>query len=115
MPEIFVGGELGIDALGLEYDADVAAKGSGLADRVEASDHGAAGSRNHERGKNAEESGLAAAVRTEESEEFGGANVERDAVERDAVLVTVHEVVNGNYGLSLGFGRLDWGGKIDSR
>lgn len=115
MPEIFVGGELGVDALGLENDADVAAKRSGLANRVEASDHGAAGSRNHERGKNAEESGFTAAVRTEETEEFGGANVERDAVERDAVLIAMHEVVNGNDGLGHGFGRLGGGRKVDSR
>src|SRR5580658_259373 len=54
MPEVFVGGELKVDALRLEDDSDVAAQGSGLADGVKAGDHGAAGSRNHERGKNAE-------------------------------------------------------------
>src|ERR1035441_5484544 len=83
MPEVFVGGEFRIDALGLEDDANVAAQGSGLANGVQARDGGAAGGRDHERGKNAEESGLAAAVRTEETEEFSGVNFERDAVERD--------------------------------
>src|ERR1035437_7625260 len=117
MPEIFIGGELGVDALGLEDDADVAAQGAGLANGVQAGDHGAAGSRNHERGKNSEQSGLAAAVRTEKTEEFGGANVERDAVERDAILVAMHEIANGNSndGLGRGRGRLSGGGKVDRR
>ena len=66
MPEIFVGGELGIDALRLEDDADVAAQRSGLANGVEAGDGGAAGGGDHERGKNAEQRGLAAAVRAEQ-------------------------------------------------
>ena len=42
MPEILVGGELGIDALRLEDNADVAAQRSGLANRVEAGNRGAA-------------------------------------------------------------------------
>ena len=99
MPEIFIGGEFRVDALGLENDADVAAKCFGLANRVQASDHGTAGSRHHERGKNAEQSCLAAAVRAKETEEFGRADVERDAVERDAILVAMHQVANGNDGL----------------
>src|ERR1035437_3043596 len=115
MPEIFIRGELGIDALGLEDDANVAAPRSGLANRVQPSDHGAAGSRDHERGKNSEQSSLAAAVWTEETEEFGGANVERDAVERDAILVAMHEIVKGNDGLGRGFGSLGGGGKVDRR
>ncbi len=96
MPEVFVGGELGVNALGLEDDADVAAQRSGLANGVEAGDRGAAGSGDHERGKDAEQSGLAAAVRAEQSEKFGGANVEGDAVEGGAILVAMDEVANGN-------------------
>src|ERR1019366_265758 len=115
MPEVFVGGEFRIDALGLEDDANVAAQGSGLANGVQARDGGAAGGRDHERGKNAEESGLAAAVRTEETEEFSGVNFERDAVERDAILVAMHQVANGNDGLGRAFGSLGGGGKVDRR
>jgi hypothetical protein len=110
MPEILVGGEFRIDALGLEDDADVAAQGSGLVNRVQASDGGAAGSRDHERGENSEQSSLAAAVWAKEAEEFGGANVEGDAVKRDAVLVAMHQVANGNDGLGREFGRLSGGG-----
>ncbi len=100
MPEVLVGGELGIDALGLEDDADVTAQGSGLPDGVKAGDGGAAGRRHHERGKNAEESGFSAAVRTEQTKKLGGADVERDAVERGAVLVTMDKVANDNDGLA---------------
>src|SRR5208337_1569847 len=42
MPEVLVGGELEVDALGLEDDADMAAQRSGLANGVEAGDGGAA-------------------------------------------------------------------------
>ena len=42
MPEVFVGGEFGIDALCLEDNADVAAERSGLVNGVEAGDGGAA-------------------------------------------------------------------------
>ncbi len=94
MPEVFVGGEFEIDARGLEDDPDVAAERSGLANGVQAGDGGAAGSGHHKGGKNAEESGLAAAVRAEKAEKLGGVNVEGDAVERAAVLITVDEVAN---------------------
>jgi hypothetical protein len=42
MPEVLVGRELEVNALRLEDDADVAAQGSGLANGVEAGNHGAA-------------------------------------------------------------------------
>ena len=85
-----------VDALRLEDDADMAAQCSGLADGVEAGDRGAAGSRDHERGKNTEQSSLAAAVRAEQTEEFGRLNVERNAVQRGAVLIAVDEIANGD-------------------
>lgn len=113
MPEVFVGGELWVNALGLEDDANVAAQGSGLVDGVKAGDRGAAGSGDHERGKNAEESGFAAAVRAEEAEEFGGANVEGDAVERGAVLIAMDETADGNYGLARMFSRLSGRSEVD--
>jgi hypothetical protein len=112
MPQIFVGGEFGVNALGLKDDSDMAAQGSGLADGVEAGDGGAARSRNHESGKNAEQCGLAAAVRAEESEEFSGLNVEGDAIESGATLVKMHEVANGDDGLARELGWLGGRRKI---
>jgi len=113
MPEVFVGGEFGVNTLGLEDDADVAAQGSGLAHGVEARDGSAAGSRDHERGKNAEESSLAAAVRAEKAEEFGGANFEGNAFESGAVLIAMDEVANGNYRMAGRFGMLGGGSEVD--
>src|SRR5271166_4186823 len=113
MPEVFVGGEFKIDALCLEDYAYMAAQGSGLADRVEAGDGGAAGSWNHERGKDSKQSSFAAAVRAEETEEFRGANVEGHAVERGAILVAMDEVAHGDDGLAGTQVRVGQGGEIN--
>ncbi len=113
MPEVFVGGEFEIDARGLEDDADVAAQRSGLANGVEAGDGGAAGGGDHEGGKNAEQSGLAAAVRAEKAEKFGGVNLEGDAIERGAVLITVDEIANDNDGLASELGWLGGSSEVE--
>ncbi len=113
MPEVFVGGQLGVDALGLEDDTDVAPQRARLANGVEAGDGGAAGSRDHERGKNAKESGFTAAVRAEKAEEFRRADVEGDAAEGGAILVAMHEVANGDYWLACKLGWLSGGSEID--
>jgi hypothetical protein len=115
MPEIFVGRELGIDALGLKDDANVAAQRTGLANGVKPGDHSAAGSRNHERGKNAEESSFTAAIRAEQTEKFSWANFKRDAVQSGAVMIAMHEVANGNGddGLARALGRLGGGSEVD--
>ena len=113
MPEILIGGELGIDTLGLKDDSDASTQSSGLAHGVEAGNRGAAGSRHHERRKNAKQSCLAAAVRPEQTKKLGGANVERDAVEGGAVLVAMDEVANGNDGLACGLSRLGGGSEVN--
>lgn len=113
MPEVLVGGEFGIDALRLKDDTDVAAQGSGLANGVDADDGGAARGWDHECGKDPKQSGLTAAVRAEESEEFGGANVKRDALERGAILIAMDDVSDGNDWLVCGFGGLNRRGDVD--
>ena len=113
MPEIFIGRELGVDALRLENDANVTAKRARLADGVESGDGRAAGSRDHQCGEDAEESGLAAAVGAKQSEEFGGANVERDAVEGGAILITVHQIADGDDRFACVLGRLDGKREVD--
>jgi hypothetical protein len=106
VPEVFVGGELEVDALRLKNDTDVAAQGSGLTNGIEAGDHGAARSGDHERGKNSKESCLAAAVWAEQSKKLGRADIERDAVKRGALLVAMDKIANGNNGLARSFDRL---------
>ena len=98
MPEILASGQLGVDALRLEHDADAAAQRSGFADGVKAGDHRRARRGHHERGKNAEERRFAAAVGAEQAKEFCWTNVERNAVERGAVLVAVNQIANLNDG-----------------
>ena len=96
MPEILIGGQFRIDALGLENDADLAAKAGGILRRVAAHNESAPAGGNHQRGKNAEERRLTAAVWTEQSEQFCGTNIEGNAIQSRAGLVFVDEVLNGN-------------------
>jgi len=102
MPEVFVGGQLGIDALGLEHHADLATEVRGVLCSVTTHDEGAASGGDHQCGKDAEERGLAAAIGTEEPEEFGGADIKGDAVERGAVFVAMDEVLYGDNGFGRG-------------
>src|SRR4051812_11452793 len=101
--KIFGGGELYVDALGLEDDADLASKSVGIGSGIVAHDDGASAHRKHESRKNTEHRGLAATVGAEQAEDLGLAHVEADAVESSASVVLVTEVLNADYGLgSLG-------------
>src|SRR5580700_10101914 len=97
MPEILVGGELEVDALGLKDHADLAAYAGRLLRGIATHDGGAAGGGEHQGGKNPEERGLAAAIRTKQAKQFGRTHGERNAVESSAVLVAMEHVLNGNY------------------
>ena len=76
MPEVLIRGQLGVDTLRLEHDADLAAKAGGILRGIAAHDQGAAAGRNHQRRKDAEESRFAAAVGAEQAEQFRGPHVE---------------------------------------
>src|SRR5579862_6030338 len=65
MPKILVGCELRVDALRLEYNANLAAEARGLQCRIATHDDGTAAGRDHQGGKDAEKRGLPAAVWTE--------------------------------------------------
>ena len=97
VPEIFGGGQLQVDALGLEDDADLAAQLVGFLGRVKSHDDGPPAGGYHQGGKDAEQGGLAAAVGPEQAEEFGGADVERNAVQGSASVVAVDEVLDGDH------------------
>src|SRR4051812_34943219 len=98
MPEVLVRREFGIDALRLEYDADLPANRGWIMGGVPAHDQGVAGGRNHQSRQDAEQRGLAAAVGAEQPEQFRGANVERNAIKRGAVFVSVNQILYGNDG-----------------
>src|SRR5579864_1622862 len=99
MPEVLISCQLGVDALGLEHDADLAAEGRRILDGIAAHDQGATRGRNHQCRKNAEKGRFAAAVGAEKSKEFCGTDVEGDTVERCAVLVTMDQILYRNDGL----------------
>ena len=90
--------ELDVDALLLEDHADLAANLAGLFGDVVAHDERAAAGGNHERREDAEGRGLAAAVGAEQSEDLGGANIERNARQGGAVAVLMAKVLQLNDG-----------------
>ena len=98
MPEILIRSQLGIDALRLEHDSDLAAKACGILRGIEAHDQGAAAGRNHQCRKNAEERSFSAAVGAQQAEQFGRPYVEAHAVQSCAALVSVNEILNRNDG-----------------
>ena len=98
MPEILVGGEFEVDALGLKDHADLATQTRRLARGIATHDGSAPRGRKHKSGKNAEECGLAAAVGAEQSEQFRRTHVEGNAIQSRAVAVAMHQVLDGNDG-----------------
>ena len=96
MPQIFVGGEFRVYALGLEYNPKVPPERCRLAHRVEANNRGDSRCRHHESGENPKERRLAASIRAKQSEQFGGLHIERYAVKCGAILVAMHNVTNRN-------------------
>ena len=100
MPEIFVCRELRVDALSLEYNANLAPQAGRILGSIAAQYEGPTSSRNHQRREDPEERSLAATVWAEQSKEFRGTDIERYTVQRGAVLVPMHEVLHGNNGFA---------------
>src|SRR5438045_7136845 len=96
MPEILISRQLGIDALRLEHDSDLAAKAGGILRGVAAHDQSAAAGRNHQRRKNAEQRRFAAAVGPQQPKQFRRPYVEAHTVQSCAALVPVNEILNRN-------------------
>ena len=99
MPKVLVRGELQVHALSLEHDSDLTAECGRILSGVAAHRQGSTGGRDHQCGENAKQRGLAAAVRTQKTEDFCGTDIERDAVQRRTILVLMDEVLDGNDGL----------------
>ena len=97
MPKIFVRGQFGVDALRLKHHADLATETRGLLRRIASHDHGSACGRDHERRKNTEQSGFAAAVRAKQAEQLGRPHFEGNTIQRPAILITMDEIFYGNY------------------
>src|SRR5208283_2507082 len=98
VPKVLAGRKFGVHALSLENYPNAPAQSSGLTNSIEPGDDRGARSRNHERGKNAEERRLAAAVGAKQAEQFSAAHVKRNIVERGAIGVAVNDIPNLNDG-----------------
>src|SRR3954466_5702989 len=98
MPEVLVGREFQIDALRLEYDSDLSAQRGWILSGVAAHHQRVAGSRDHQGRQDTKQSGFAAAVGAEQPEQFRGADVERNTIQRGAVFVAVNQILYGNDG-----------------
>src|SRR5580658_3376695 len=94
LAEVFFGGELFIEAGGLEDDADVAADFVAVLGEIEAEDFDGARRRGNEGAENSEEGGFAAAVGAEEAEDFAGVHAQGEIRERGMFAVRVVEVLN---------------------
>src|SRR5215831_17952022 len=98
MPQVLVGGQLWIDALRLEHNTDLTSELRRFLRSIASQHNGVASSGNHQSRKNPEQRRLAAAVRAQQSEELRWTYVERNAVQRSAILVFMNEILNGNNG-----------------
>src|SRR5271157_1784028 len=96
MPEILGGGQLHVDALGLEDHTDLAAQTVGVAGNIESHDLGSSAYRNHQGGEDAKQRRLSTAIRSQQSEEFGLTHIEGDTVQRGAITITMHDILNRN-------------------
>src|SRR5687767_11333368 len=96
MNEVFAGGELLIEARRLEHNADERPHRRLLGGNVAAEDADGADRRANDRGKDAEEGGLAAAVGSEQAEYLSPGDVQRKVVQRDALAVGMGQVFDVN-------------------
>ena len=92
MAEVFGGGELFVEAGGLEDDADLLADGFALGFQIEAEEGNFSIADGDEGGEDSEEGGFTAAVGPEESEDFTGLDGEVQIIDGDSVAVGVGEV-----------------------
>jgi hypothetical protein len=113
MPEILGGGQFHVDALRLEDHTDLAAQTVGVAGNIKSHDFGSPAYRNHQGGEDAKQRRLSAAIRSQQSEEFGLTHIEGDTVQRGAITITMHDILNRNNSgpyseFGLGAGHSKW-------
>src|SRR4051794_8310524 len=94
MLQVFSRGQFDINACRLKNHADVVANCIGFARGVVSADSRRAGSRQHERGKNAEQRCLAAAIRAEQPKNFRRSDVKRNSVQCRAFTIRMTQSLN---------------------
>ena len=98
MREVLAHPQFFVQARRLEDDPDAAAQGSGIAEQVEPENGGGAAGWPNEGGKDAEESGLAPAVRPEQAEDLTRSDAQGKMIERDTIAVAMGEVERAERG-----------------
>src|SRR5262252_2375567 len=98
MPQILVRGKLWVHTLCLKHDPNALPQGGRLANDIEAQDLGSARTGHHQCGKNPEKSGLAAAVGTEQTEQFSRANLKRNPGQGGSIPIPVNQFAHANNG-----------------
>lgn len=96
--EVFAHGQFFVEAWCLENDPEPATDRAGVAREIESENVGAASGWPDKGGKNPEEGGLAAAVGSEQAEDFARVNPEGDLVKRDTISIAMGEPIGGEGG-----------------
>ena len=86
-----------INALLLEDDADFASESRRIGGNIVPLNHRVAGRRNHQGRKDAKQGRLAAAIRSQQPEQFRGAHIERHAIQRRAPFIAMYHILDGDY------------------
>jgi hypothetical protein len=86
-----------IEALALEHHAHAAAHARGVANHVAPGYRGAAPGGDHHGGEYPEQGGLAAAIRSQQAEDFALLHFEADVRERQPVTIAVRQIFNLNH------------------
>src|SRR5580698_4148325 len=96
MPEVLSSGEFYVNTLRLKNHADLVAQTVGVAGNIESHNLGTPANRNHQSREYAKQCGFSAAIRPQQSEEFGPTHIEGDAIQRSSVTITMHDIAHGN-------------------
>src|SRR2546425_7580379 len=97
MAKVFRSRQFQINALRLEYYADFAAQPTWILGGVMPQNCCPSTDRNHQRRKDAEHRGLAAAIRAEQAEKLCRPDIKRDSVQRCPVAIAVHQIAQHDY------------------
>src|SRR5947207_13454218 len=98
MPQVLRRRELQVNALRLKNNSDFPPHAHRISHDIMPHQRGGTVRWQHQRGKDSEERGLAAAVRTKQSENFSRPDVKADTVERSAVAIAMLQTADLNYG-----------------
>src|SRR5579872_4790217 len=105
MPKVLSGGQLDVDTLCLENHANLSSQIIRVTSYIKTHNRSVSAYWNHQRGEDAKQRGLTAAVGSKQSEKFGVTNVEGCAIESSALAITMHDILHRDDGrFGRGFG-----------